>query len=51
MAENSDVFVRFGADIDPLKKDLKTATNKLDQFGKKSRDTVNQMGKRWIILA
>lgn len=45
MAENSDVFVRFGADIDPLKKDLRTATEKLDQFGKKARGTVNQMGK------
>lgn len=44
MAE-SDVFVRFGADIDPLKKGLNQASSKLDQFGAKSRETANLMGK------
>jgi hypothetical protein len=44
MAE-SDVFVRFGADIDPLKKGLATASSKLDQFGAKGRETANVMGK------
>ena len=44
MAE-SDVFVRFGADIDPLKKGLATASGKLDQFGAKGRETANVMGK------
>ena len=44
MAE-SDVFVRFGADIDPLKKGLATASSKLDRFGAKGRETANVMGK------
>ena len=42
---DSDIFVRFGADIDPLKKGLATAANKLDQFGAKTRETANLMGK------
>lgn len=42
---DSDIFVRFGADIDPLKKGVKAAGNKLDEFGKKTRSTVNALGK------
>lgn len=45
MPDNSDVFVRFGADIDPLKKGVKAAGNKLDEFGKKTRSTANALGK------
>ena len=44
MAE-SDVFVRFGADIDPLKKGVNQASNKLDQFGTKAKDTAVNLGK------
>ena len=45
LADNSDVFVRFGADIDPLKKGVTSARAQLKQFGSASRDTVNQLGK------
>ncbi len=45
MADNSDVFVRFGADIDPLKKGVKEARSKLDQFGANTRKTANDLGK------
>jgi len=34
MADNSDIFVRLGADIEPLKKDLKNGTNLIKGFGK-----------------
>lgn len=44
MAE-SDVFVRFGADIGPLEKGVNQASNKLGEFGAKSRHTANQLGK------
>lgn len=44
MAE-SDVFVRFGADIGPLEKGVNQASNKLGEFGSKSRQTANQLGK------
>lgn len=45
MADNSDIFVRFGADIDPLKKGVAAAQGKLSQFGSSARSTVNQLGK------
>ena len=45
MANDSDIFVRFGADIDPLKKGVKAAGSKLDEFGKKTRSTANALGK------
>jgi hypothetical protein len=44
MAE-SDIFVRFGADIDPLKRGTKEATSTLDKFGKSARKTTNAMAK------
>lgn len=45
MADNSDIFVRFGADIDPLKKGVAAAQGKLSQFGASARTTTNQLGK------
>lgn len=50
MAE-SDVFVRFGADIGPLEKGVNQAANKLTQFGTKSRETANAMAKISIAAA
>lgn len=44
MAE-SDIFVRFGADIDPLKKGVDKASSKLSEFGASARKTTNQLGK------
>lgn len=44
MAE-SDVFVRFGADIDPLKKGTEKAASTLDKFGTQTRKTANDLGK------
>lgn len=44
MAE-SDIFVRFGADIDPLKKGVDKASSKLSEFGTSARKTTNQLGK------
>jgi hypothetical protein len=45
MANESDIFVRFGADIDPLKKGVDKATGTLSQFGTSARKTTNQLGK------
>lgn len=45
MANETDVFVRFGADIDPLKKGVQDAQGKLSQFGTSARKTTNQLGK------
>jgi len=42
---DSDIFVRFGADIDPLKKGVNEASRKLDQFGSKAKDTALNLGK------
>lgn len=50
MAE-SDVFVRFGADIGPLEKGVNQANSKLSSFGSKSRDTANAMAKLAIAAA
>mgnify|MGYP000415719473 CR=1 FL=1 len=44
MAE-SDVFVRFGADIGPLEKGVNQASSKLNQITAKSRETANAMAK------
>ncbi len=45
MTDSADIFVRVGADIDPLKKNLKSGVNSLNQFGAKARSTANIMGK------
>lgn len=50
MAE-SDVFVRFGADIGPLEKGVNQANSKLSSFGSKSRDAANAMAKLAIAAA
>lgn len=42
---DTDIFVRLGADIEPLKKGLKSASSRLDGFGKKARASANQMAK------
>lgn len=44
MAE-SDIFVRFGADIDPLKRGTKEATSTLDKFGQQAKKTTGAMAK------
>lgn len=44
MAE-SDIFVRFGADIDPLKRGTKEATTTLDKFGAQAKKTTGAMAK------
>ena len=45
MADLSDIFVRVGADIEPLKKGFKSASDKLTEFNKKTRESVNAIGK------
>ena len=45
MADFSDIFVRVGADIEPLKKGFKSASDKLTEFNKKTRESVNAIGK------
>lgn len=47
----SDVFVRFGADIGPLEKGVNQASSKLGEFGAKGRETVNVMGKVTVAAA
>jgi len=48
---DSDIFVRFGADIEPLKKGAKQASNALADVGEKSRQTANLMGKMAVAAA
>ena len=50
MAE-SDVFVRFGADIGPLEKGVNQASSKLNQISAKSRETANAMAKMSLAAA
>jgi len=45
VADNSDIFVRFGADIDPLKKGVKEAGGKLNKFGSSAKKTANDLAK------
>jgi hypothetical protein len=40
-----DIFVRFGADIDPLKRGTKEATTTLDKFGAQAKKTTGAMAK------
>jgi hypothetical protein len=50
MAE-SDIFVRFGADIDPLKRGTKDASNSLQAFGNKTKQTSMALAKMAAVAA
>jgi hypothetical protein len=50
MAE-SDIFVRFGADIDPLKRGTKDASNSLQAFGNKTKQTSVNLAKMAAVAA
>jgi hypothetical protein len=50
MAE-SDIFVRFGADIDPLKRGTKDASNSLQAFGNKTKQVSMNLAKMAAVAA
>jgi hypothetical protein len=50
MAE-SDIFVRFGADIDPLKRGTKKASNALQAFNNKTKITSKGLAKMAAVAA
>lgn len=50
MAE-SDIFVRFGADIDPLKRGTKEASSSLQKFGDSAKDTSKNLAKMAAVAA
>lgn len=50
MAE-SDIFVRFGADIDPLKRGTKEASTSLEKFGESTKKTSANLAKMAAVAA